>query len=73
MVVAHYYDWGVMSQSSHNGGRASLGQPHRHQSTTGYIESQARLILFQLWVTIALGTLLAPSIPLRDTTHQSKP
>jgi len=73
MAVAHYYDWGAMSQSSHNGGRSSLGEPHRHQSTTGYIESQARLRLFQLWVTIALGTMSAPIIPLRHSTHQSKP
>lgn len=73
MVVARYYDWGAMSQSSHNGPHASPAEPHHHQSTTGYIESQVRPILFQLWVTIALGILLAPNIPLRYTTHQSKP
>jgi len=73
MVVAHYYDWGAMSQSSHHHAQASLGEPHRHQSTTGCIESQVLPRLFRLWVTIALGTLSAPIIPLRHSTHQSKP
>jgi len=73
MVVARYYDWGAMSQSSHNDPHASPGEPHHHQSTTGYIESQVRPRLFLLWVTIALGTLSAPIIPLRHSTHQSKP
>ena len=73
MVVARYCDWGAMSQSSHNDPQASPAKPHHHLSTTGCIESQARLRLFQLWVTIALGTLLAPNMSLRYTTYQSKP
>lgn len=73
MVVARYYDWGAMSQSSHNDPQASPAELRHHQSTTGYIESQVRPRLFQLWVTIALVTLSASSIPLRHSTHQSKP